>query len=144
MQEVVDALWLASGITSPYTVEPDEDDFFGLDVDQHLINILRGVEVIVCEDWSIYPWEAEKGALNWDKCRTARAIGKLELIAKITNRQIVLQPASIKETAMSVGAGDFFVSPKYENRHENDSIMHAVYYERVGLKLESGAGTESN
>lgn len=135
MQEFVDALWIASEISSP-TTKDVEDELLGLDVDQHLINVLRGVDIIVCEDWNIYPWEAEKGALNWDKCRTARAIGKIELIAKITGKGIVLQPASIKENAMAVGAGDYFVKPKYENRHENDSIMHAVYYDRVGSKVE--------
>lgn len=87
-----------------------------------------GVEQIVCEDWSIYPREAESGALNWDKCRTARGIGAIELIARQRNIPITLQAAAIKETARSMGAEDTFVSPFRENRHENDSHYHAVFF----------------
>lgn len=87
-----------------------------------------GVERIICEDWVIYQKEAEAGALNWDKCRTARGIGAIELIARITGTPITLQGANIKDAAVAMGAEDQFVSPLHENRHENDSTMHAVFY----------------
>ena len=88
----------------------------------------EGVETIVCEDWSIYPREAESGALNWDKCRTARGIGAIELIARQNNLPIKLQAAAIKETARTMGAEDTFVTPLHENRHENDSHYQAVFF----------------
>lgn len=83
---------------------------------------------IICEDWQIYPWEAEPGNLNFDKCRTARGIGALELLARQHNIPIILQPASIKEGAEAAGARELFVTPQHENRHMNDAIMHGVFY----------------
>lgn len=87
-----------------------------------------GVERIVCEDWVIYQKEAEAGALNWDKCRTARGIGAIELIARMTGTPIKLLPASIKPAAIAMGAEEQFVAPLHENRHENDSAMLAVFW----------------
>jgi len=87
-----------------------------------------GVEQIVCEDWIIYQKEAEAGALNWDHCRTARGIGAIELIARMYGVPIVLQGARIKEAATAMGAEDEFVAPRHENRHENDSAYHAVFF----------------
>lgn len=82
----------------------------------------------MCEDWLIYPQEAESGSLNWDLCRTARGIGAIELIARITGVPMTLQGANIKEPATAMGAEDLFVSPLHENRHENDSVYHAVFW----------------
>lgn len=86
------------------------------------------VERIICEDWVIYQKEAEAGSLNWDKCRTARGIGAIELIARMTGIPITLQGASIKDAAIAMGAEEQFVAPLHENRHENDSAMHAVFW----------------
>lgn len=85
-----------------------------------------GPELIVCEDWALYPWMAK--SLSWDKCRTARGIGAIELIARQAHIDLVLQPAKIKEAAVAAGAEDLFVSPLHENRHRNDAAMHFIYY----------------
>lgn len=83
-------------------------------------------DLIVCEDWALYPWKLK--SMAWDKCRTARGIGALELISWRYDIPIVLQPASIKDSAQAAGAEAYYVTPVHENRHENDSIQHAVYY----------------
>lgn len=88
----------------------------------------NGLGAIICEDWALYPWVVSTGALDFDKCRTARAIGALTLIARLANIPFILQPASIKEGAVAAGAEEMFVSPLHENRHANDSIMHGVFY----------------
>lgn len=85
-----------------------------------------GLALIVCEDWAIYPWEAQN--LAWDKCRTARGIGAIELLCRYSTVELVLQPAKIKETAVAAGAEDLYVSPRHPNRHQNDAIQHGVYY----------------
>lgn len=115
--EFVDALDMA--------LDPANPD---IGFDNEVTAALRGVEQIVCEDWAIYPREAESGALNWDKCRTARGIGAIELIARRYVVPLKLQPAAIKETAKAMGAEDLFVSPLHENRHENDTAYHAVHF----------------
>lgn len=98
------------------------EEVFSIDLDDDPL------KAIVCEDWQIYPWEAEPGNLNFDKCRTARGIGALELLARQHNIPIILQPASIKEGAEAAGARELFVTPQHENRHMNDAIMHGVFY----------------
>jgi hypothetical protein len=81
---------------------------------------------IVCEDWSLYPWMLDK--LAWDKCRTARGIGALELLARQHSIPMILQGADIKDAAQAAGAEELYVSPVYENRHANDAIQHGVFY----------------
>jgi hypothetical protein len=81
---------------------------------------------IVCEDWSLYPWELMN--LAWDKCRTARGIGALELLARQRGIPIILQGADIKEAAKAAGAEELYLTPAHENRHANDSIQHGVFY----------------
>lgn len=93
----------------------------------------RRLALIVCEDWAIYPWEAEN--LAWDKCRTARGIGAIELICRLRGVELILQPAKIKETAVAAGAEELFLAPRHPNRHANDAIMHGVY-----RRLKSGGG----
>jgi hypothetical protein len=87
---------------------------------------LKPLGAIVCEDWSLYPWMLEK--LAWDKCRTARGIGALELLARQHNIPIILQGADIKEAAQQAGAEELYLAPVHENRHANDSIQHGVFY----------------
>ena len=82
--------------------------------------------LIVMEDWALYPWKLKE--LAWDKCRTARGIGAIELICRQCSIQLVLQPASIKKGAVSAGAEELFMRPLHENRHANDAIMHGVFY----------------
>lgn len=103
--------------------------------DRELLEITRpgalpfvGVEQIVCEDWALYPAELAAGALDWDKCRTARGIGAIELLARMTGTPLALQGAFIKDAAIAMGAEEQFLSPLHENRHENDSAMHAVFF----------------
>lgn len=86
----------------------------------------EAVRRVVAEDWAIYPWEAQN--LAWDKCRTARGIGAIELICRKAGIELVLQPAKIKETAVAAGAEDLYVSPRHPNRHQNDAIQHGVYF----------------
>lgn len=83
---------------------------------------------IVCEDWLLYPWVVKAGNLDFDKCRTARAIGALELLTRQHNIPFVLQPASIKEGAEAAGSKELYVTPQHENRHANDAIDHGVFY----------------
>jgi hypothetical protein len=86
----------------------------------------QGIETLVVEDWALYPWKLK--SLAWDKCRTARGIGALEYICDINHINFILQPAAIKKTAVAGGAEDLFYHPLHENRHQNDAIMHGVYY----------------
>ena len=81
---------------------------------------------IVVEDWRLYPWKLK--SLGWDQCRTARLIGSLTQAARFFGLDFHLQPASIKEQAMIAGAEEFFYRPLHENRHQNDSLMHWVWY----------------
>jgi hypothetical protein len=83
---------------------------------------------MVVEDWRLYPWVIGSGALDFDACRTARGIGALELLARRNHIPIILQPASIKDAAKAAGAEEMYVSPVHENRHQNDSIQHGVFY----------------
>lgn len=92
---------------------------------------------MVVEDFTIYPWKAKD--LAWDPVMTARVIGALMYIARVRNIDFVLQPAKIKETAVAGGAEDLFFSPRHENRHQNDAIMHAVFYQQTELLNPSNA-----
>lgn len=94
--------------------------------DQEILDRLKGVGTLVCEDWALYPWELPN--LGWDKCRTARGIGGLQLVCQAADVPFILQPAKIKETAVAAGAEEQFLRPLHENRHANDAIMHGVYY----------------
>jgi hypothetical protein len=107
-------LWLQTGL-----VPPDELLLLPQDADQQL-------GAIVCEDWSLYPWELQN--LAWDKCRTARGIGALELLARQHGIPIHLQGADIKDAAQKAGAEELYLTPAHENRHANDSIQHGVFY----------------
>lgn len=89
---------------------------------------VENIGAIICEDWSLYPWVIQTGALDFDKCRTARGIGALTLLARQHGIPFILQPATIKEAAVAAGAEETFVTPLHENRHQNDARMHAVFY----------------
>lgn len=84
---------------------------------------------IVCEDWRLYPHKMK--LLAWDQCRTARIIGALTFMAQAKGIDFILQPAKIKESAIAGGAEAYFYSPRHENRHQNDSIMHFQYFTQV-------------
>lgn len=118
LDEFVRAVAFALGVTADYVGVPQHDT--------DLIERLQGIRQIVIEDWALYPWKLKEMA--WDKCRTARGIGGLELACAISDTPYVLQPAKIKETAVAGGAEELFLRPLHENRHANDAIMHGVYY----------------
>lgn len=83
------------------------------------------IQKIVCEDWALYPWKLKQ--MGWDKCRTARGIGAIELLCRQSHIELELQPASIKEEAQNGGAKELFLRPLHENRHANDAIMHGFF-----------------
>lgn len=87
------------------------------------------IELIVCEKFALYPWEAKN--LAFDEFRTVQLIGALTFMATLFDIEMHKQPASIKERALAGGAKEFFTHPLYENRHQNDSIMHGLFYVQV-------------
>lgn len=89
------------------------------------------IKRLVVEDWRLYPKELK--SLAWDQCRTARLIGKLELIADMVDIEFVLQGANIKPRAVAGGAEEFYYHPLHENRHQNDAIQHYVFYTQTTL-----------
>lgn len=91
-----------------------------------------GIELLICEDWALYDWKLREMA--WDKCRTARGIGALTLLCRQTGTAFKLQGAKIKPLAVAAGAEELFYRPLKENRHQNDAIMHGVYYRHVTLR----------
>jgi len=97
-------------------------------IDPELRDRLTGVEHVVVEDWALYPWAMQSGALDFDKCRTARAIGALEYICRTAGVPYTLQGASIKDTAQAAGVEGLYLSPRHENRHANDSMQHYVFF----------------
>lgn len=101
------------------------------DTDTELLKL--PIKRFVVEDWRIYPSHAKQ--LSWDQCRTARLIGKLELMAEfVYEAEFVLQGAAIKDRAMAGGAGELFYHPLHENRHHNDAIQHFVFYTQTELR----------
>ncbi len=111
------------GVGCHFHAQPDSSPLRG---DPELLSRLNGVGIVVCEDWALYPWELPN--LGWDKCRTARGIGALQYVCQVADVPFVLQPASIKDTAVAAGAEELFLRPLHENRHANDAIMHGVVY----------------
>lgn len=129
------ALWefgdaVFDAVFSP-PVSPEEAAA-GVEEDE-LVGLLRGIQRIVCEDWALYPKELK--SMAWDQCRTARLIGSLTQTARKGHLEFVLQPALIKERALAAGAKELFVRPLHDNRHQNDSIMHGVYF----IAVQNGA-----
>lgn len=98
-----------------------------------------GVELIVVEDFLLYPWELRDGSMDWDAVETARVIGGILALARTANVRVVFQGADIKELAEAGGAEDLFVRPLHPNRHANDAIRHGVYYRQTELLNTSNA-----
>jgi hypothetical protein len=97
-------------------------------MDDELAVLFDGIELMVVEDFRIYPWVAKAGGLNFDPVRTARLIGAFTIIGRQSGIPMVLQPAKIKERAEAAGAERLFYAPLNENRHANDAMRHGVYY----------------
>jgi len=85
--------------------------------------------LIIIEKFALYPWKAKELAFN--EFRTVQLIGALTYIATRNSIEVEKQAAKIKERAMAGGAGELFVRPLHENRHQNDSIMHGFFYQQV-------------
>lgn len=101
-----------------------------------------GFELIVCEKFALYPWEAKN--LAFDEFRTVQLIGALTFMATLFDLTMHKQPATIKEPALNAGAKELFTRPLHENRHTNDSIMHGWFYLLVecrGINLGVQDGT---
>ena len=116
--EFIDVLAATSGVVTLPTVHLDPD----------LVAALEGWERLVVENWRIYPEQARNGDLDFDECRTARGIGTFELLTRASGKEIILQPALIKDESERGGAEQLFISPRYENRHANDAIRHGWFY----------------
>ena len=112
--DFIHAFGAALSVTSPREAQ-----------DVELLQELRGCELLVYEDWALYPWKLQE--LAWDQCRTARGIGALEYICQAAGIPYAAQGAKIKDAAESAGAADLFMRPLDENRHANDAIRHAVH-----------------
>lgn len=119
LQDVIDALGEAADLTVKRGVEL-------ANLDHELVRRFHGWDLLVIEDWALYPWELQ--GMAWDRCETARGIGALSYIARASGRDYTLQPAAIKDAAEAGGAEEFFLSPGHENRHANDAIRHGVFY----------------
>jgi hypothetical protein len=101
----------------------------------------RTYGLIVVEDWILTHNRQVRDSLAGDKCRTARAIGAIELICRLSGVPCVLQPNTIKSAAERIGAENLFLHPLHENRHANDAIRHGAYYlARNGAPGERGDG----
>jgi hypothetical protein len=98
--------------------------------------------LFVIEKFALYPWVAKSGALNFNEFRTVQLIGALQLIAERASIEVEKQSAQIKERAMAGGAGELFVRPLKENRHQNDSIMHGFFYYQVTKPMAEGKAVQ--
>lgn len=109
---------------------------FSFQESAHISTKLHGCQRIVCEDFRIYPEIAHAGGLDWDQVRTARLIGALTFMSRLHSIEFKLQGANIKSAAEAAGASAFYSTPLHPNRHQNDSVQHAVYYlsRQVGAK----------
>lgn len=126
-------MWdLADILTAAYFF-PDQDWSEWEFADE--VEVFKGCERFVVEDFRLYPWLLRDGSMDWNAVRTARLIGVITQVARWNRLELVLQPAKIKETAVAAGAEEYFMSPRHDNRHANDAIMHGCYY----LAIQAGA-----
>jgi hypothetical protein len=137
MWTVIDELWM--------DIMDEEESIFRMDgvaregVDMKDFSHMK-IRRIVCENWTLYPKEMRSGALDWDECRTARAIGAMTLMARRKDFPFITQPAAIKPAAEAAGAHELYDKPLRENRHQNDAIQHFVFFtntELLGVELRA-------
>lgn len=127
MWEFSDAVWAAALYDNGFE---RQRDLLTDDLEQVTASVV-GIDRVVCENWTLYPWEAMAGNLNWDECRTARLIGSLQAAARFADWTWELQAAKIKERAVAAGAESYYYHPLRENRHLNDALQHGVYRNAV-------------
>lgn len=129
MWQMADELWYAMR-------NPDEPNALlngseclriGVDPSENTGPIRR----VVLEDFRIYPNKCRE--LAWNPVRTARIIGAITFMCRELGVELVLQPASIKDAAKRAGAEELYVRPLHENRHQNDSAQHFVFFTHTEL-----------
>lgn len=123
MWDFGDAVW-AAALTS--ASNEDWNKYLPKEL-REIADSVLGINRVVIENWSLYPWVLKTGHMDWDECRTARLIGSIYQACRVADWNYEQQPALIKERAIAAGAEAFFVTPLHENRHQNDAIMHGVY-----------------
>jgi hypothetical protein len=96
-----------------------------------ILDLTGSVERIVCENFTLYPDKAK--SLHHDEFRTVRLIGAIFFMCRTLEIEFITQPAYIKERAIAGGAKSLFYRPLHENRHQNDAIMHGVFYIQTEL-----------
>lgn len=134
MRDFSDAVWNVAihaymdARTDVSYLDMPEDPAYALPEElREVADAIEGIDRVVIENWSLYPWELRTGHMDWDECRTARLIGSIEAACRIADWAYEQQPALIKERAIAAGAEAYFIRPLHENRHQNDAIMHGVY-----------------
>lgn len=133
--QFIDALdhWASRGsvdtVTGPNLfAAADWDGKMPIDPELHARKPWAPLDLIVMEDWVLYPPGVGSGPPEpWNKQRTVRGIGAIELIARQNNIPLELQGTDTKEIAIAAGAEELFLSPVHENRHANDATMHGVF-----------------
>jgi hypothetical protein len=129
-----DNIWAALHDPSDPSNDLNSEDFLRDGIDPAMATL--PIKRIVCEDFRIYPWKAKE--LAFDRVRTARVIGAITFMCRVTGIPLVLQGANIKAAAQAAGAEELYYRPLRENRHQNDAIQHFVFFtnvELMGIKL---------
>jgi hypothetical protein len=107
-------------------VDPRIGTLLRLPFYKELSLLVRGVNVIVAEDFLVRPRNAKKGDFDWNPVPAAQVIGALEFLATNLAIPIVRQQPSIKPMGYS------YVGKKYvkgaKSVHEWDALAHGVYY----------------
>lgn len=130
MWRFIDQIWLAlADLHNPEASILNSPEFKRQGVKDE--ELLGPIGRIVMEDWRLYPDKLK--SLQWDQCRTARAIGAITFIARVEGIPVVLQPAVIKPTAVAAGAEELYWRPLRENRHQNDALQHFVFFTQTKL-----------
>lgn len=125
MWDFSDAVW---GVVLEDLTGSDQHLEYGISAEAtEVAHSIRGIELLILENWTLYPWVLQTGGLDWDECRTARLIGSLYQATRVAGWRYEQQPAKIKERAVAAGAEHYFSHPLRENRHANDAIMHGVF-----------------
>lgn len=93
---------------------------------QELIPMIDGSDIIVVENFLIDPRYARSGAFDYDDMIAPQVIGAIRTLCSQRDKEIVLQPASIKP----VGYG--YLGKKYrkgkKGMHKWDALAHLYYY----------------
>lgn len=98
-------------------------------------------QVIIMEDYMKNPQHFKHVERDWSKLETVRVIGAVEFYCKLTGKQLVEQPNTIKPIAY-MWAG-LQPSKNHKISHEQDAYVHGVYYlQKAGIRRpQQGMGT---